>query len=139
MLTPDSPAVLDAVREAHEPELQAPASPVRRVIQETEEPYPCVGDGGEADCLPSQRNPHCTSCHGTGTHWKVTSRTVQVGIPFEEQAAHAYIKGLHQHIRKAAATVKQAADMLLAAGKQQQGAGMHEAARAIHAIVEGQD
>ncbi len=139
MLTPDSPAFLDAVREAHELEHQAPLSPVRRVIEETEEPYPCVGDGGESDCLPSQRNPHCTSCHGTGVYWKLTSRRVQVGVPFEEQAAHAYIKGLHQHIRKAAKSVNVAADMLDRAGQPKQAAETRKVAQVILEPVKGQD
>lgn len=125
-----------------DPSSPSQAEPSRRVIEETETPLPCecrnnpdspwVGRLGYVD-------PDCDDCEGTGTIWKVTSRRVQLGVPFEEQAAHAYIKGLHAHIRKAAATVRQAADMLHKARLIKESDGMHAAARAILEPVEGQD
>lgn len=124
------------------PDLDVSPSPfsaepcARRVIEETETASAC----GCVDFEPSgEPGPFCRFCHGTGTHWKVTSRRVQVGIPFEEQAAHAYIKGLHAHIRKAAKSVTVAADMLQQAGRTTEALETRKVAAAILKPVEGQD
>jgi hypothetical protein len=70
-----------------------------------------------------------------GKIWRVTSRTVQVGVPYNEQAADAYIRTLHMHIRKAAATVSQAGDILMGAGRLKEAGGMKAAAKAILDIL----
>lgn len=119
------------VDDTHAPVAAAPASQHRRVLTETEVPEAC-------SCLVGEE-PECPCCNGVGTRWKVTSRTVQVGSTFEEQAAYAIIQGLHAHIRKAAATVEQAAGFLEKAGQTKQARGMRDAAKAILEPVEGQD
>ncbi len=139
MVTPDSPAFLDAVREAHEPEQQAPATLTRRVIEETEACQECRCIESPDNPCGWEPDPECPTCKGTGQVWKVVSRTVQVGVPFEEQAAHAYIKGLHEHIRKAAKSVAVAADMLDKAGQTKHAAETRKVVEAILEPVKGQD
>src|SRR6187401_3254575 len=111
------------------PELDAPHStvaeprPDRRVIEETETRVRCSGDGRSSKCLFDE----CQSCHGTGFTWEVTSRRVQLGVPFEEQAAHAYIKGLHAHVRKAAQSLEDAAKDFEKLGHQKQASACRQA------------
>lgn len=115
------------------------AEPSRRVIEEIETLNVCTGDGGEADCLPSQRHQDCQRCHGTGLVWQVTSRRVQIGVPFEEQAAHAYIKGMHAHVRKAAQSMRDAGADFEKLGHKAQAVRCIQAAKAILEPIEGQD
>lgn len=89
-----------------------------------------VGEAPKQDCF---------WCKGSG--YRLVRRIIRP-LPkpdFNEQAALAQLKTKDTHLRMAAATVRQAADMLHAAGKKQQSDGMHNAARAIEALVEGQD
>jgi hypothetical protein len=126
------------------PDLDVPSSTfsaepcARRVIEETETPHQCAC---ENPLTTGILDPHwvCPQCHDTGIIWRVTSRRVQIGVPFEEQAAHAYIKGLHAHIRKAAKSVTVAADMLQQAGRTTEALETRKVAAAILEPVEGQD
>lgn len=103
--------------------------PVRRVLTETEVPEPC----------DRHFEDPCEYCDGSRIIWRVTSRTVQVATPYDEQAAYSYIRTLHAHIRKAAATVDQAARFLEQAGQSKQAAGMRAAAKAVLEPTVGQD
>jgi hypothetical protein len=81
----------------------------------------------------------CHRCGDRGSYWQVTSRTVQVGHSFEEQAAYQIIKGLHEHIRKAAQSIEDAAKDFDKLGQTKQSAKCRAAAKAILKPVEGQD
>ena len=80
---------------------------------------------------------HCPQCEGR--RWIVTARKVQLGVPFDEQAAHAYIQGLHAHIRKAAQSLEDAAKDFEKLGHQKQAGACRQASKAVLQPVEGQD
>ena len=123
---------------AHEPSEHAPSvspfTPQRRVVEETESicPNRLTSTIPTAFCVPE-----CYHCQGSGFY--VVQRKVQVGTPFNEQAAHAYVQELHAHLRKAARTVAHAAELLDKAGATKHAHATREAAKAIAVLVEGQD